>query len=99
MEKTSGRVIGFAGLKHLEDLGEVDLGYRLLPASWGLGLATEAGRAILDYGGTCLGLSQVIALVVPENVASVRVLEKLGLSFEKLFEYQGHPVAKYIIKA
>ena len=46
-----------------------------------------------------MGLSQVIALVVPENVASVRVLEKLGLSFEKLFEYQGHPVAKYIIKA
>ena len=62
-------------------------------------MATEAGRAILDYGGTRLGLSQVIALVVPENVASVRVLEKLGLSFEKLLEYQGHPVAKYIIKA
>ena len=99
VEKASGRVIGFAGLKHLEDLAEVDLGYRLLPAYWGLGLATEAGRAILDYGWTHLQLSQVIALVVPENVASMRVLEKLGLSFEKQFEYQGHELARYVIQA
>src|SRR4051794_9711124 len=48
--KESGAVIGFAGLKYLEDLKEVDVGYRLLPASWGRGLATEASRAALDHG-------------------------------------------------
>src|SRR5262245_31879053 len=48
--KSNREVIGFAGLKRLVDLNEVDLGYRLLPAYWGQGLATEAGRAALDYG-------------------------------------------------
>jgi RimJ/RimL family protein N-acetyltransferase len=46
--KGGAEVIGFAGLKYLDDLGEVDLGYRLLPAYWGAGLATEAARAVMD---------------------------------------------------
>ena len=99
MEKASGRVIGFAGLKYLEDMNEVDLGYRLLPADWGLGLATEAGRAILHDGFTRLVLRRIIATVVPANVASVRVLEKLGFAFERLIENQGVELAKYVIQA
>jgi RimJ/RimL family protein N-acetyltransferase len=50
VHKATGTVIGFAGLKHLDELGEVDIGYRLLPAYWGAGLATEAGRAaVADF--------------------------------------------------
>jgi RimJ/RimL family protein N-acetyltransferase len=95
--KQNGGVIGFAGLKFLEDLKEVDIGYRLLPAYWGVGLATEAGRAVLDYGFAELHLEEIIGLVDPTNVASVRVLEKLGLSFDRVMEYQGADVARYVI--
>ena len=92
-------VIGFAGLKWLVELGEVDLGYRFLPAYWGVGLATEAGEAVLRYGFERLGLRRVIGLVMPENTASIRVLEKLGLRFDGLIEDRGHRVARYVIEA
>lgn len=98
VEKASRQLIGFAGLKHLEERGEVDLGYRLLPSHWGRGFATESGRAILQDGFTRLGLSRIIATVFPENVASVRVLEKLGLTFETPFECEGHTLAQYVIE-
>src|SRR2546423_1868809 len=48
--KETGDLIGFAGLKYLDDLGYTDLGYRFLPAWWGRGLATEACRAVVDFG-------------------------------------------------
>jgi RimJ/RimL family protein N-acetyltransferase len=97
--KASGEVIGFAGLKYLADSQEVDIGYRLLPTYWGQGLATEACRAILDYGRTRLGLERIIGLVDPENVASVRVLEKLGLVLTDSVEHQGKHLAKYVLQA
>src|SRR5579871_6165650 len=46
--KPTGKIIGFAGLKYLEDIGEVDLGYRFFKEYWGRGLATEASRAVLS---------------------------------------------------
>jgi RimJ/RimL family protein N-acetyltransferase len=97
--KASGEVIGFAGLKYLADVQEVDIGYRLLPAYWGQGLATEAGRAVLDYGRTRLGLERIIGLVDPENVASVRVLKKLGLTPAGQVEFQGRCFARYVLQA
>jgi len=96
--KASGEVIGFAGLKHLPDLQEVDLGYRLLPDYWGQGLATEACRGVLDYGRTRLGLEQIMAMVDPANLASVRVLEKLGLTPAGSVEHQGKSFAKYVLQ-
>ena len=98
IDKASGQLIGFSGLKYLDDLQEVDLGYRFLPAYWGRGLATESGRAVLEYGFATLRLEQIIGLVAPENVASVRVLEKLGLTFVGMIEYFGKPTAKYAIE-
>ena len=77
--KSTGEQIGFAGLKYLEELGEVDVAYRLMPTHWGLGLATEAALASVRFGFADLGLKRIIALVMPENIAPVRVLEKTGL--------------------
>lgn len=77
--KESQSVIGFCGLKYLPDLDEVDVGYRFMPEYWGRGLATEACRASLEFGFNRLGLEQIIALVLPQNVASIRVLEKSGM--------------------
>ncbi len=99
VHKADGRLIGFSGLKYLADLREVDIGYRFLPAYWGVGLATEAGRAVLDHGFARLGMSRVIGLVAPENRASVRVLEKLGLAFEGMMDFQGKGWARYAIQA
>jgi RimJ/RimL family protein N-acetyltransferase len=99
VHKSSGRVIGFAGLKYLDDLGEVDIGYRFLPSYWGVGLATEACRPVLEHGFQTLKLERVIGLVDPRNVASVRVLTKLGLTFVAEIDYGGLIVSKYEIRA
>ena len=86
-----------AGLKYLPEWEEVDLGYRLLPEYWGRGLATEASLASLRYGFETLQLSRILGLVHPANVRSIRVLEKCGLTFEKMVEVGAHPVARYAI--
>jgi RimJ/RimL family protein N-acetyltransferase len=96
--KSNGLVVGMAGLKHLDELGEVDLGYRFLSDYWGMGLATEAGRATLDYGFKNLRLERIIGLVHPENTASARVLEKLGFIHSGVIEYLSHPAEKYEIR-
>jgi [ribosomal protein S5]-alanine N-acetyltransferase len=97
--KESGQVIGFAGLKYLDDLKEVDIGYRFLPPYWGKGLATEACRPVIRHGFDVLKLASIIGLVMPENVASVRVLEKLGLTLTGMIVYQSKTVARYFIQA
>jgi RimJ/RimL family protein N-acetyltransferase len=99
VDKASGEFIGFAGLKFLPDLQEVDLGYRLLPSQWGRGLATEASLVSIDYGFRQLRLTRILGLVHPENTRSVRVLEKCGFIFEKMFEYYGQPTARYVCSA
>ncbi|MEQ8272531.1 MAG: GNAT family N-acetyltransferase [Deltaproteobacteria bacterium] len=95
-EKATGEVIGFAGLKYLEDFGEVDVGYRLRRTWWGRGLATEAARACLDFGFEAIGLEEIVAFVEPENAASVRVAEKLGMQLAGPFDYDGTPCLRYV---
>jgi RimJ/RimL family protein N-acetyltransferase len=94
--KESGQVIGFAGLKFLDELQDVDLGYRLLPQHWGKGLATEACGPIVRYGFDLLKLSHILGLVDPANVASVRVLEKLGMKYVEMIETRHGRAAKYL---
>lgn len=82
VDNASGSLIGFCGLnrEQVDGADEIELGYRLAPAFWGRGLATEAVRATLDQGFGELGLASVIAIVQPANVASVRVIQKVGFS-------------------
>lgn len=79
VDKATQRVIGFCGLKYLDDLKVPDIGYRFLPEYWGRGLATEAALATMQYGREQLGLDNVIGMALPENLASRRVLQKIGL--------------------
>ena len=95
--KSTGEQIGFAGLKYLEELGEVDVAYRLMPTHWGQGLATEAALASVRYGFTDLGLKRIIGLVMPENIASVRVLEKTGLRYAETVTFWENQFSKYVI--
>jgi ribosomal-protein-alanine N-acetyltransferase len=95
--KSTGEQIGFAGLKYLEELGEVDVAYRLLPAHWGQGLATEAALASVRFGFANLGLKRIVGLAMPANIASVRVLEKTGLRYLETVSLWGHCFSKYMI--
>ena len=95
--KSAGEQIGFAGLKYLDELGEVDVAYRLLPAHWGQGLATEVALASVRYGFAALGLKRIIGLVMPKNIASVRVLEKTGLRYSGTVTLWGHTFSRYVI--
>ncbi|MGA8279132.1 MAG: GNAT family N-acetyltransferase [Rhodanobacteraceae bacterium] len=87
VKKSSGKLIGFAGLKYLSEMDEVDLGYRFLTEYWGKGYATESSVAVMDYGRNVLGLGRIIGIVQPGNVASAKVLLKLGMLYERKVKY------------
>lgn len=97
LEKSTGEFAGWCGLKHLQDIHEIDLGYRLVKKHRGKGYATESSIAVLDYGFLTLGLERIIGRVVNENIASVNVLEKLGMKFEKEFEEHGYLCSQYAL--
>ena len=92
IEKATGELVGFCGLKYLEDLRETDIGYRFLPRCWGVGHATESATAVIRHGTDVLGLKRIIGLVEPGNTGSIRVLEKLGLELESRVTLADHPV-------
>lgn len=95
--KETGKFIGFAGLKYLEDFEEVDLGYRFMSAYWGMGLATEAGKACIKFGFESLKLNEIVAFVLPENIGSIRVLEKLGFKYDSEILEEGELARKFIL--
>jgi [ribosomal protein S5]-alanine N-acetyltransferase len=88
VERTTGTVIGDAGLIRLAFRGpEVELGYRLKVPYWGKGYATEVARAWLAYGFDELALDRIVGVTNPDNVASQRVLEKIGMHREGTTTY------------
>ena len=78
--KETGEVIGFCGIKYLPEINLPEVGYRYLKEYWGRGIGTEAARACVEFAREDLGISKLIALIVPENVGSIRVAEKLGMT-------------------
>ncbi|HEX8588767.1 GNAT family N-acetyltransferase [Pseudomonas sp.] len=74
-------IIGFGGIALHDFLGEqrLNLGYRFAVEAWGQGFATEVGRTALEHGFSSLNLDEVYGFVRPANVASIRVLEKIGM--------------------
>jgi RimJ/RimL family protein N-acetyltransferase len=88
IHKQSGKFIGRCGLLPwtIEDQQEVEVAYTIAREFWGQGLATEAARAILQYGFEKLNLARLVSLIEPENIASQRVAGKIGMAFEKQVE-------------
>jgi ribosomal-protein-alanine N-acetyltransferase len=85
IHKATGRFIGRCGLLPwtIDGQAEVEVAFLIGKAYWGQGLGTEAARAILAYGFEKLNLSRLICLIDRENLASIRVAEKIGMKFEK----------------
>ena len=80
--RADGRLIGTIGLHVTFAHARADLGYAISRDVWGEGYTTEAGRAVLRWGFEELGLNRIQAFCVPENHASERVMQKLGLTYE-----------------
>ncbi len=82
--KETNDSIGMCGLIKRDGLEDVDIGYALLPKFWSKGYAVEAARAVKEYAKDVIGLKRLVAIVDPANEGSVRVLEKIGLRYEKM---------------
>jgi RimJ/RimL family protein N-acetyltransferase len=94
----TGKFIGWCGLQFLPETKETEVGYLLGKPFWGRGLATEGAQASMLYGFEDLGLETIVAIVHPENLASQRVIEKLGMSFTGQAHYFGMPCYHYTIE-
>ena len=81
--KDPGVPIGICGLLKREDLPEADIGFAFLPDYWGKGFAFESASAVMNDARERLGLKRVLAIVSPDNDASIKLLEKLGMTFER----------------
>jgi RimJ/RimL family protein N-acetyltransferase len=87
--KENGAGLGFTDTKYFgescEDVlpEDVEIGWMLFPATWGRGYATEAGRAVRDEAFERLALESIVAVHHPANAVSGRIMEKLGMAFER----------------
>jgi ribosomal-protein-alanine N-acetyltransferase len=82
--KESDVTIGMCGLIRREALEDVDIGFAFLPAYRGQGYALESAQAVMDYAWEVLRLERLVAIVAPGNAPSIRLLESLGFTFERL---------------
>jgi RimJ/RimL family protein N-acetyltransferase len=75
--------IGVCGLLYRQRIDVTDVGCAFLPKYWRRGFATEAASAVMDYGRTTLGVAKIVGLTSKDNLASIALLEKFGMRFEK----------------
>lgn len=91
--RENSELIGYCGFFHqiVDGKNEIEIGYRLHPDYWNRGLATEAAKAVRDHSIHDLKLNRVISLIHPDNAASRRVGEKIGMRLEKETVFKGFP--------
>lgn len=76
--------IGICGLVNRDSLDDIDIGFAFLPKYWGKGYAYEAASAVMTYAKDTLALKRIVAITTQDNHASAKLLEKIGLKFERL---------------
>jgi len=94
--KENDQFIGWCGLKYNEE-NEIDLGFRFFKSQWGKGYASESAKATIQYAKSALGMKSIIGRAAQNNVASIKVLEKLGFKCLKKSMCHGIPNAKYFV--
>ena len=95
--RTTGEVVGLTGLQYLAEGPEIEVGYRFLRDHWGHGYATEAAAAAIRFGFDELELDRIVAVTMPTNEASRRVLEKCGLAYVGEMQVYGATQVKYAL--
>jgi RimJ/RimL family protein N-acetyltransferase len=84
VELREGRVpIGICGLIKRDSLEDVDIGFAFLPAFWGMGYAVESASAVMAHAKNVVGLKRIVAITSPDNDSSIRLLEKIGLKYQR----------------
>lgn len=99
--RADDRLIGYCGFfsQIVDDIEEIEIGYRIDSAYWNRGIATEAARAVRDHAFDALGLSRVMSLIHPENIPSRRVAEKNGMTPEKETVFRGFPTIVFSLQS
>ena len=95
--KPAQELIGFCGVGFWDDSLDPEIGWWLARQYWGRGLATEAARVALRDALERVGLDRIISIARPENIASARIMEKLGFELECEFEKDGVHLVRYAI--
>jgi ribosomal-protein-alanine N-acetyltransferase len=95
--KADYEFIGWCGLKYIKETEIYDLGYRLLRTAWGKGYATEAAQYTLIYGLRDLTIKLITGMAHVENIASIKVLAKIGMKFSRDEIIDGQPVKVYTL--
>jgi len=95
VERESGRFLGRTGLKYWQQFGETEVSWVLHADARGKGYATEAGAASLRWGFEQFQLPYLMAMIQPDNAASIRVAERLGMSPIRSDELLGEDVVVY----
>ena len=98
IDKTTNDFLGWSGLKYSVDLDEVDIGFRFFKKHWNKGYATETAKACIIYGFEQFNLSKIVGRAMEDNIASVKVLENIGMAFVKKMEFELHPGVLYQIE-
>jgi RimJ/RimL family protein N-acetyltransferase len=97
IEKSSGQFVGWCGLWRLKETDEVEVGYALRKDFRGRGFAVEASEAFLIYGFETLKLKEIVAVARPENRASWRVMERLGMTYDYTGKFYERDLVHYSI--
>ena len=98
LAKPDGETIGFCGVGFMHAAQDPELGWWLARPYWGRGLATEAARAALEDAFERAGLYRIVSIAMPANRVSIRIMQKLGLTFECEFESEGVRLVRYAIE-
>lgn len=98
VDKQSKKVVGLAGLELLAGSNEIEAGYILSREYWGRGFGTEILKGLIKYGFSQLQCEKIIAISVPENLASIKVMEKCGMHYVCQYVCYGLMHSKYLIE-
>ena len=90
MDKRKELFLGWCGLKYDPTVNEFDVGFRFFKKQWNKGYATESAKACLAYGFSKYEMPFIVGRAMQENMASIRVLIKIGMTFERIFNFDGH---------
>lgn len=97
IDKESDAFLGWCGLKFTPEIEEYDIGFRFYKKYWNKGYATEAAQACIDLGFNHYNLTTIVGRARKENIGSIRVLEKIGLTYLRDFDFDGNEGVIYCI--
>lgn len=89
IDKATLKFIGWCGLKYSHDKHEYDIGFRFYRKYWNKGYATETAKRCLELGFSELKIEKIVGRAMKENIGSIKVLEKIGMTFKENFDFEG----------